>query len=266
MPRVMGLALALALPAVASTARADLNASYRGVERFTGTDTTATVQISIAKDRIAFVIHGSRDVRMLYWKDRATMRFVDDTGKSYLDLERCTTPGGGLLSSVQGQLSQLPPDQRAMAEEMLKGSMGEEGNESKTEFVRTKDVKKVLDHDCTMVKIQRDGETRAEYCSCTSPDFKLTDAERTALNEANQCIHNLFMTVRSAKGDPSGALEWDADSDGFPLLSRCVDGETVTLEVTMESFDRKKVADSLFAVPTAYSKSNPAEADSTGGE
>lgn len=258
------LVLALSLLAAASPARADLNARFRGVDRFTGEDTSAVVQISVSKDRVAFVIQGSRSARILYWKDQGKMRLVDDTGKTYIDMDSCANAGGGLLSTVQGQLSQLTPEQRAMAEQMIQGSLNEESNVSKTEFVRTKETKKILGHDCTMVKIQRDGETHAEYCACTSPDFKLSGAERAAVSEADRCIHNLFTIAKPAKGDPSSAFEWDTDRDEFPLLSRCLDGETVTLEVTLESFDRTKIAESLFAIPAGYSKANPAEADSTG--
>jgi len=264
--RLLTLGLALALTSLAAPARADLNATYRGVERFTETDTTATVQVSIASDRIAFVIRGSRDVRILYWKDKSTMRLVDDTGKNYLDLERCTSPGGGLMSVVQGQLSHLTPQQRAMAEQMLQSEANDEGDASKPEFVRTKEVKKILDHDCTIVKVRRNGETHAEYCACASPDFRLTGAERAALTEANLCLHSLFSTVEIGRGDPSGAFEWDTSTEEFPLLSRCLSGETVTLQVTLESFDRNRVADSLFALPAGYSKMNAAEADSTDGE
>ncbi len=181
-----------------------------------------------------------------------------------MDLDSCANAGGGLLSTVEGQLSQLSPQQRAMAEQMIQGSLNEESNAPKTEFVRTKETKKVLGHDCTMVKIQMDGETHAEYCACTSPDFKLSGAERAAVSEADRCIHNLFTIAKPAKGDPSNAFEWDTGTDDFPLLTRCLDGETVTLEVTLESFDRTKIADSLFALPAGYSKANPAEADSTG--
>jgi hypothetical protein len=64
---------------VAAPARAELNAYYSGVDRMTGSEVPATVQYSIAKNRVALVIHGSTDSRMLFLEDQELLRYIDDT-------------------------------------------------------------------------------------------------------------------------------------------------------------------------------------------
>ena len=42
--------------------------------------------------------------------------------------------------------------------------------------------------------------------------------------------------------------------DGYPLISRCYDGDVMTLDVKLQRFDRKPLANDLFQVPDGYAK------------
>ena len=48
------------------------------------------------------------------------------------------------------------------------------------------------------------------------------------------------------------AFEWDTSVDGFPLISRCFEKGTTTLDLKAESFDRKPLSKKLFEVPSDY--------------
>ncbi len=243
--------LALAVAAMAPPARAELNARYRGVDRMSGMEVPATAQLSVGPDRAALSIKGSATVRILFWEDTGTLRIVDDTKKTYVDLEQCAGPAAGgaaMMSEIEG----LTSEQRQMADDMIKQSAESDRGTSQPEYVWTKRAQKVLGYDCTVVEVNEGGEKRAEYCGCKSKDFEITEAERAIVRAMQTCLGSFLMTVKPFEGATAGAFRWDSSTDGFPLVSRCLEDQKIVFDVTMESFDRKKLSDDLFSLPADY--------------
>ena len=253
MHRTLIIATATVL-AAASPARADLNATYRGVDRTTGTEVPVTVQFSIGAERIAVIVKGPRSVRILFRQDPGSLRFVDDTGKSYFDIERCSQADSGMLAGIEGQLSQLTPEQRQMAEGLIQGAEETDQALPTSPYAWTKEKRSILAHECTMVNVMEGDEKVADYCACTSKDFRLNGAELAAVTAMQACLGNVFPVLGPTGGANVRALQWDTSKDGFPLLIRGFGGGSATFDVTMESFDRKKAAADLFALPSDYAK------------
>jgi hypothetical protein len=248
------VAVGIALAAAASPARGELNAHYRGVDRTTGTEAPVTVRLSIAPGRVAFIVQGSREARILFREDTDTLRFVDDTGKSYFEIGRCASGDSGMTSGIEGQLSQLTPEQRQMAEGLIHESLDQDQALQPFQYVRTKVKRQVLAYECSVVEIKEGDEKFADYCGCKSKEFKLGDAEVASLRALQRCLVNLTAAMTPTESAAVRALQWDAEAGGFPLQLRCfVDGNAV-LDVTMDSFDRKKPAEDPFLLPAGYTK------------
>src|SRR6266852_2438754 len=115
------LLIALMQFGLAASADAELNTYYRGVERKSGKDVPATAQFSIEPGRVAMVMKGSRNSRMLFFEKDGLLRIVDDTGKTYFDMHRGSIHapqpvGSDMAADLEKQMAQLPPEQRKMAE------------------------------------------------------------------------------------------------------------------------------------------------------
>lgn len=60
--------------------------------------------------------------------------------------------------------------------------------------------------------------------------------------------------MQSADGGGLGTFQWDNSVEGYPIITRCFRGKETTLDLTLDSFNRKPVPNELFAVPSSYKK------------
>jgi len=262
----------LATFAAAPPAEAQLTTFYRGTERMGDKEVPATAQFSIEKGRAAMVMKGSRAARMLFVEKSEVLRIVDDTGGSYFDLGKATAGSGPteMMAELKEQLDQLPPEQRKMAEESMKGALGSAKPPPPTEYVWTKEKKSIAGYECTRVDLMRGSDKRGEYWGTTSKDFRMSDAERKTMLAMQEYLRNFLIMVRpagaGAGGEGTRAFQWDTSVDGYPIVTRCFDGGKMTLDLTLESFNRNAVSKDLFEVPSSYSKYDLPEAEHTSGK
>src|SRR5260221_1301491 len=106
-------------------AHAQLNTYYEGVVRVDGKDQPLTTRYSIEKGRVAAVMSGARSSRMIFTEKDGTLRVIDDSSKSYFDLDRKSLESvtGGAMAEAQKQMANMPPEQRAMEEKLIRSNM-----------------------------------------------------------------------------------------------------------------------------------------------
>ena len=248
-----GLALCLG----AAPAAAQFNAYYAGTQRVNGKDLPCSTQFSVDKGRVAVFLKGARSSRMLFTQKDGTLRVVDDATHTWFDLDRKQLAGmGSAMADMQKQLVQMPAAQREMAEGMLKGAMDGMRPPPPSVYVWSKDTLSVNGYPCTRVDVMQGDVKRAEYWGTTSADFKLGEAEHEAVLAMQGCLRDFTIMVTSvgAGGAESRPFQWDTSVDGYPLISRCFDGDVMTLDVKLERFDRKPLANDLFQVPDGYTQ------------
>jgi len=259
-------AIALALLFVAAPASAQFNTYYSGTERNDGRSVPATAQFSVEKGRVAVIMKGSRSSRMLFLEKEGVLRVVDDATKTYFDLDRQATQGGDPMDEMEKQLAQMPPEQRKMAEQMMQGTMGN-AKPKPTTYVWTKEKQTIKGYDCTKVEAMVGDEKRSEYWGTTSADFKMTPDERNTMLAMQGYLRSFIIRVKGGEGDGSSrAFQWDTSVDGYPLVSRCFDHGDTTLDLRLESFDRKPLGKSLFEVPSGFKKQDFMGAEEMGGK
>lgn len=249
--------LALAVVLHAAPAAAQFNAYYSGTLRAAGKDVPCSTQFSVDKGRVAAIFKGARSSRMLFTQNDNQLRIVDDATRTWLVLDRKQLAQlGGATDEMQKQLAQMPAAQREMAESMMKGVMSSMKPPTPTTYVWSKEHQKVLDYDCTRVDVMQGDVKKAEYWGTPSPDFKLGDAEHEAVLAMQGCLRDYMIMVTSAAGGGAEPrpFQWDTSVDGYPLISRCFDGDVRTLDLTLTHFDRKPLAADLFTIPDGYKK------------
>jgi hypothetical protein len=258
-------AIALALLCAAAPASAQFNTYYSGTERKNGTSVPATAQFSVEKGRVAVIMKGSRSSRMLFLEKQGVLRVVDDATKTYFDLDK-QTAGSNPMDQMEKQLAQMPPEQRKMAEQMMQGAMGS-AKPKPTTYVWTKEKQSIKGYDCTKVETMVGDEKRSEYWGTTSADFKMTPDERNTMLAMQGYLRNFMISVQGGEGDGSSrAFQWDTSVDGYPLITRCFDHGDTTLDLKLDTFDRKPLGKDLFEVPSGFKKQEFMGADGMGGK
>ncbi len=256
-PLVLG-ALICAAPAAA-----DFNAYYKGTQLDHGKEVPVATQFSVTKGRCAMVFKGTRSARMLFLEKEGVLRIVDDETKSIVDLDRQSLEHmqgdvASAMEDVKAKMAQLPPEQRAMMEKMMQGTLKAPTATVHDVYVRTEDKQTVNGYECTRVNIMAGDQKRAEYWGTTSSDFKLNQDDRNTVLAMQDYLRNYTLQVASMGGGGDDAqpraFTWDTSVEGFPLISRCFHGATMTLDLKLDASDRKAVAGALFEAPSGYKK------------
>jgi len=245
------------LLALATPAAAQFNARYQGTQLVDGRSLPCSTQFSIDKDRVAAVFGGAHPARMLYLRKDGLLRIVDDVTKSYFDLARDDrNQMTGQMAKMQESMAKMPAAQREMAEKMMGGALASMASVPPPVYVRTSEKQTVNGYECTRIDVMRGDEKRGEYWGTTSPDFELTSDERDTRIAMQQALS--AMTILASSGGPGGGetrpFEWDTKVEGYPLISRCFDAGTMTLDLHLASFDRKPLDPALFELPKGYAK------------
>ncbi len=243
--------LSLAFCAVAAPAGAQFTTTYTGIQRVGDKEYPASAIFAIDNGRIAMIMKGAKNVRMLFDDKAQVLRLVDEDGKQYVDITkdfRSTMDPSGQLAKMQKQLDALPKEQRAMAESMMKQTMASmSSTQDQLVYNWTNDKQKIAGYDCTRVEGMRGPRKVTEYCGSTSPDLKLTDNDRQTVLDMQGYLRNFLITVKS-DDQSTRAFAWDTSVDGYPVVTRCFEDGKVTLELTLATVNRKGPTDDQFKV------------------
>jgi hypothetical protein len=235
---------------------AQLTTTYAGVQRDGGKEFPATAVFAVEKGRAAMIMKGSHSNRMLFDEKAQVLRMVNDDDKSYIDLDkdwRKNADPSAMMAGMQKQLESVPPAQRAMAEQMMKSAMGSMEQPPALEYVWTKDKQTVAGYECTRVEGMRGSIKRTEYCGTTSDDFKMSDAERQTMLDMQGYLRSVMIMVKTSD-DATRAFQWDVKVDGYPVITRCYNNGTLTLDLTLQAVSRKPISDDVFAIPSGFKK------------
>lgn len=243
--------IGLAFCAIAAPAGAQFTTTYTGVQHVGDKDYPASAIFAIDNGRIAMIMKGAKNVRMLFDDKAQVLRLVNEDGKQYFDITkdfRSTMDPSGQMAKMQKQLESLPKEQRAMAEQMMQQAMARMGSSGEQLVYNwTNDKQKIAGYDCTRVEGMRGAAKVTEYCGSTSNDLKLTDKDRQTVLDMQGYLRNFLIAVKA--GDQSArAFAWDTSVDGYPVLTRCFDDGKMTLELTLATVDRKGPTDDQFKI------------------
>jgi len=245
------LLLALALTGVASPAAAQFTTTYAGTETVNGQSVPATATFAVEDGHVAMIMKGARPGRMVFDEKAGVLHVINDQDKTYLDLDKNAAGRGDPMAMMQEQMAKMPADQRAMMEGMMKSAMG--SMPPPLTYVTSTETRTVDGYTCTRVDGMRGGEKVTEYCGSTSPDLRMSGAERQTMLDMQGYLRNFSIMVRSAD-DSTRAFQWDTSTDGYPVSTRCFANGVMTLDLSLQSVSRQPIPKDLFELPKGYKK------------
>jgi hypothetical protein len=244
---------ALALCGVAQPAAAQLTTTYTGTQTQDGKQVSASAQFSVEEGRVAMIMKGARSARMIFDAKAQVLHIISDDDKSYVDIDKTSGGRGDPMQMMQEQLAKMPANQRAMAEQMMKSAMGNMA--PPLTYVWSTERKTIAGYECTRVDGMRGNDKVTEYCGSTSADFKMSDAEHKTVLTMQSYLRNFTIMVKSAD-DGTRAFQWDTDTDGYPVLTRCYSNGTMTLDLALQSVTHQPIPKELFDLPKGYKKTD----------
>lgn len=254
--------IALAIGVSAASAQAQLTTTYTGTQLVGDQQVPATARFAVEQGRVAMVMTGKRSGRMVYDAKNQVLHVIMDEDKSYFDITKAG-PGGdasGMAAEMQKQLAKMPKEQRAAAEQMMKGMMGAAAPPPPLTYVWSHETKTIAGYECTRVDGMRGDTKVTEYCGTKSSDFRMSDGERQTMLDMQGYLRNFGISVQA--GDETRAFQWDTSVDGYPIVTRCYRDGKMTLDLVLESVNRRPIPDELFDLPRGYRK---IDFSSTGG-
>ena len=228
------------------------------VEKTTTGGKTETNQIQIEKTRMRAESTDPNGVKQVFVFDGAAqvMRVIDYDKKTYMEMTKADADrmGGQMadaMAQMQEQMKNMPPDQRAQMEAMMRGrGMPGPAAPAKTEY-RKAGTDKVGKWTCDKWDGYQNNQKTSEVCTVDPKTlgFAMTDFEVTRQLAA------FFQKLMPQNVDQMFSIG-SADAQGFsgvPVRRAYSIGQRQTL-TELTDVTRQTFPDSIFAVPAGFQK------------
>lgn len=166
------------------------------------------------------------------------------------------------MKEMEKQLASLPPEQRAMAEQMMKGGMGQMMGQQQKEAPPPPRVEALgagswQDFDCEKFAVFESGEKTQEICAAGLKDIDGAAEMMQAFRGMAKFMTKMTesMPMRANPGLNPGELM--DQIDGFPVHTLDYRNGELTGESSLESVIEQDLDDGLFSVPDGYVREDP---------
>jgi hypothetical protein len=209
---------------------------------------------------------GSDDMSVLFRDE--TLWMIDHKKKvcQKIDKEGMKEVGeqlGSAMKEMEAQLAELPPEQRAMMEKMMKGKMsaGAGMGEAPPRRIETGGTEQVGEYSCTVHTLYSGDEKVWAVCaaeeSAVGPVAEAKEAFG-AMSEFAEQLREIMKQLPFA-GMIDTPFNDMNELDGFPVRVRTYRKGKLASETTLKSVNRQDLADDVFAVPDKYKVKNLAD-------
>ena len=202
---------------------------------------------------------------MVFNGTRNEMTAIDHASKQYFIIDEAALQGmasqmGDAMRQMQAALAELPPEQRAMAEQMMKqrmGAMGASVEEApKPEVVRTGNDDTVNGYDCEVYEVREAGQVTNELCVSSWGDIEGGDEFAGGMKRMAGFFEKMQETFAEAganvMGGSDNVMAHLEEMDGFPVRARTYEDGTLVDETTIVSSDSRSLDDGIFSPPADY--------------
>ena len=197
------------------------------------------------------------------------MLVIDHAEKSYMVMDAATMKRvGGQMSEMQKQmqarLKDLPPEQRAMVEKMMKQRMPAAAAQPKPpelDVRKTGEKAKKAGYPCVRYDVFRDGDKTLEMWVTDWDNVEGSAAMRDVFLDMSKFYSEMMAPLAKMAG-PGGSgmasghapLQVFAELDGFPVVTRSFAGGELENESVLQSARRAELDPAEFEPPAGYKR------------
>jgi hypothetical protein len=223
-----------------------------------GTQSTTT-QIQMDKDHIRVESRSSGDeAAFVFDGPKQIARLINVSKKTYMeltkaDVDRMKAQMDAAMAQMQQQLRGLPPEQRAMVEQMMRGrGMANAAMAAPKVDYRQTGSDKVGQWTCTKYEGSVSGQKTTEVCTVDPKDFGLTAADFEAARQLSEFLKTMMPQMQDSafvNGTPQGEGFSGVPVRRTSFRNGAVDTVTEVTETRRQAFPA-----STFEVPAGFRK------------
>lgn len=213
---------------------------------------------------------GTLATTMIFLGETDEMYMIDHDEKTYMVFDRerieaLTQQMSQAMQQMQEALAQVPPEQRAMMERMMKDKMPGGDYEPPSPPVVTDlgESGNVNGIECQWKQVTRDDRLEQKACVCDQSAIAGGEEAVAIAHEMRDFAEALTQMATSVASSPmlgggtlgGFATTMVADLEGFSLISEDYDGEEKLISrSTFESADNVSIPDEEFTPPSGYER------------
>ncbi|MBT8092409.1 MAG: DUF4412 domain-containing protein [Gammaproteobacteria bacterium] len=214
--------------------------------------------------RIDEVGAGQGDGSMIFLGDK--LLYLDHREKSYFVMDEAmlddvSAQMNEAMAEMERQLASMPPEQRAMVEQMMKGQM--QGMMTKPDApipapsVESLGSGKWQSHDCEKYAVFEGGEKTQEVCATDLAGIDGADEIMQAFRSMAAYITELAESMPMMADEGLNPGELMDKINGFPVHAIDFENGKVVGQSSLDSVTEKDLDPQLFAAPDGYLRQDP---------
>jgi hypothetical protein len=255
---LIGLVVAIGLTASPATAASGVLIA----QKVTSGTTTTTHQSQIEQTRMRSEIVASTGRRQTVVFDGAAqvLRIIDDEGKTYTEMSKTDLDGtrgqmGAAMTQLQEQMKNMPPEQRARMEAMMKGrgAAMPGAAATPTEYKKT-GTDKVGRWTCDKYEGTKNGEKVSEVCTVAPSALGFTAADFEVTRQLAEFFKSLMPQAADGLFSIGSATPNPNSFSGLPVRFVSFRGGAIQTVSEMTEASRQTFSDTLFQIPDGYQK------------
>jgi hypothetical protein len=221
----------------------------------TGTVQKQEMMLDVDRLRVNTTAGGSPN-SVLFLTDGGRNRIVilNPARNEYRELDQQTLNQlSGVMAQMQAQLQNLPPEQRARVEQMLRGRMGQAGGGATQPTTYTaKGSGSINGFACTKYDGMKGAEKVAELCAAKPADLHLNTADFQAV-EKLRGFASSFLSTMANSPFANGRMDYltQAGFEGYPVQHTTFSGGEASSKMEVKSIERTGFTDADFSLGNA---------------
>jgi Asp-tRNA(Asn)/Glu-tRNA(Gln) amidotransferase C subunit len=254
--------VSLALWLVCAASQAQAGVVIQQVERAIGNNQsrqTVTISMDAGKLRVEGENPGQGKYLLIFDNAKQVMWMADLAKGSYMEItkaqvEQMAGQMGQMMQQMQQAMAQVPPEQRAMMEQMMRGRMG--GMAAPPQItVRDKGASDTVGQfSCKRYEILTNGQVSSELCAADPSQLKLdASAFETfkALAEFYEPLRRAIPQVGGGGWSTPNAMD---QINGFPVQTISYEGGRPASEWVLQTVEERAIDAAHFALPSNLKK------------
>jgi|RhiMethySRZTD1v2_1073278.scaffolds.fasta_scaffold84547_2 hypothetical protein len=232
-------------------------------QKVTNGTTTTTTQSQIEPTRMRSEIASSagRKQAVVFDGSAQVMRMIDDDGKTYTemtkgDLDRVRGQMDGAMAQMQERMKNMPPEQRARMEAMMKGrgaAMPGTAAGPPTEYKKI-GTDKVGKWTCDKYEGTKSGEKVSEVCTVAPAALGFTPADFEVTRQLAEFFRSMMPQAADGLFSIGSATPNPNSFSGVPVRFVSLRNGAVQTVSEVTEASRQNFPETLFQVPAGYQK------------
>lgn len=218
-----------------------------------------------AQDGMLRMDQGSdADAAMIFLGDR--FLYINHRDKSYIVMDEAmiqevSAKISDAMKEMEAQLANMPPEQRAMVEQMMqgnmKGMMGEKGDSAPKPRIEAMGAGKWQSYACRQYAVYEGQAKTQQVCAAKLDDVAGADEAIEAFIGMAAYTRKMAESMPMISDEGMNPGELMDQIDGFPVHTIDYANGEIQQETSLDSVREKDLDKGLFAAPDGYRRENP---------